>query len=180
MTDADTRYGYRDVRPHRHPLARTYLSVMLWFVGRAVVAATRVDPAVRAEWDALPEGYVFRLGVMPDGPAMVVGKRNDGSARVIKDGEGPVDLDMRIKSVDGALRMFTFRESTAVASCRNRIVVDGEVPPACGVVRILDAVEMYLLPAVIARRAVKRLPDWSLYKLTVGRLLVYLRTVSGL
>jgi len=29
--------------------------------------------------------------------------------------------------------MFTFQESTAVANARVRMIVDGEVPPACAI-----------------------------------------------
>lgn len=181
MTLPETAFGYHDAQPATRPVATAYLSVMLWFVGRAVVAVTRVDPQMQREWAALPDGFTFRLGVMPVGPAVVVGKGGDGSARCFGAGAGErfIDLDMRIKSLDAALRMFTFRESTAVASCRNRLVINGEVPPACGIVRILDAVETYLLPGFLARRAVKRLPRCSLWQLTVGRLMVYLRTLSG-
>ncbi len=28
--------------------------------------------------------------------------------------------------------MFTFRESTAAATARNRLIVDGDIPAACG------------------------------------------------
>ena len=181
MTPSRAVFGYHERRPRRQHVTAAYLSVMLWFVGRAVVAVIRTDPEMKKEWAALPAGFIFRLGVTPGGPAMVVGKTPDGGARVINvvTPADAIDLDLRIKSLDAALRMFTFRESTAVSSSRNRLVIDGEVPPACAIVRLLDAVECYLLPGIIARLAVKRLPRWSLRRRTVVRCMVYLRTLVG-
>ena len=75
--------------------------------------------------------------------------------------------------------LFTFQESTAIAVARDRLIVDGEVPYACAVVRILDSVEVYLLPKIIARLAVKRYPAWSPGRKYFGWILVYLRTVLG-
>lgn len=75
--------------------------------------------------------------------------------------------------------MFTFRESTAAATCNDRIVVAGDVPAAMAMVRVLDAVEVYLLPKFLARLAVKRYPDWSMKRKLTGRALIFLRGVIG-
>jgi hypothetical protein len=50
---------------------------------------------------------------------------------------------------------------------------------ACAVVRILDMVEVLLLPKIIARLAVKRYPAWSPLRKHLGRFMVYVRAVVG-
>jgi aldehyde:ferredoxin oxidoreductase len=173
--------GYREVSPGGKPIKRAYIAIMLWFVGRAIQAASRVDKAVKREFDDLPEGFAFRLGVMPSGPYMVVGKEPGGRVKYLGGdaGDRAIDLDMKIKNLEAAVLMFTFQEATAQATCRNRLIVDGEVPPACGIVRVLDMVEIFLLPKLVARLAVKRYPKWSLIRKFVGRTRIYMRAVLG-
>ena len=75
-----------------------------------------------------------------------------------------------------------FRSSTTIATARERLVVDGDLPDACAVVRVLNTVETYLLPKVIAKLAVKRYPKWSQmnpFKKHLGRIAVYARTFIG-
>jgi len=155
---------------------------MMWFMGRAIQAAASVDRDVRKEFAELQDRFTFDLCVMPDGPHMIVGKDRKGYVRYMGwDPEGKkINLKMKIKNLEAAILMFTFQESTALATARNRLVVDGEVPHACAAVRILDIVEVYLLPKIIAQLAVKRYPLWSPGRKYVGRVFVYLRTVLGL
>ena len=155
---------------------------MMWFMGRAIQAAASVDRDVRKEFAELPDRFTFDLCVMPDGPHMIVGKDRKGYVRYMGwDPEGKkINLKMKIKNLEAAILMFTFQESTALATARNRLVVDCEVPHACAAVRILDIVEVYLLPKIIAQLAVKRYPLWSPGRKYVGRVFVYLRTVLGL
>lgn len=174
--------AFRQVDAGKKPFQRAYVAFMLWFVGRAIQAAARVDEEIAAEFEALPPGFMFSLAVLPSGPSMAVGRDADG--RVCYLGKGPgarkPDLEMKIKSIEAAMLMFTFRESTAAATARNRMIVDGDIPAACAVVRILDAVEVYLLVKPIARLAVKRYPSWPLRRILIGRPLIYLRAVLGI
>ena len=177
----DRQYRYREISAPRRVWKRWYIGILLWWLGRAVQSSVHADARIRAEFDALPPDYTFRLGVMPKGPCMVVGKDTQGRPRHRRAStpDTAIDLDMRIRSIDAAMRMFTFRESTVTAVCRNRLFVDGDVPPACAVVRILDAVEVYLLPKPLAQLAVKRYPSWPLWKKFRGRLRLITGMVSG-
>ena len=172
---------YREVSPGRSFFKRAYLNVNLWFMGRAIQAASRVDERVRKEFRAFPQTFTFALGVMPDGPYLVVRKRGKDSARYIGrsvDAQ-PVDLTLAFKHLEAGLLTFTFRENTPVATARDRLVVDGEVAYACSVVRILDIVQIYLLPKPIARLAVKRYPHWPLTGKLVNRSRIYWRSLIG-
>jgi hypothetical protein len=172
---------FREVTPGGKPLKRVYVAVMLWFVGRAIQAAAVVDDDVKKEFENLPDGFTFSLGVMPDGPTMIVGKNRRGKVKYL--GWNPkgrrIDLQMKIKNLEAAILMFTFQESTAVANARVRMIVDGEVPPACAIVRVLDIVEVYLLAKIIAKLAVKRYPVWSFSRKWIGRTRIYVRAVLG-
>lgn len=172
---------YRESRSGRSYLKQSYVTVLLWFMGRAVQAASRVDDRVRKEFKDLPENFTFALGVMPSGPHLVVRRTTDGTARYLghRIAAQPADLKMEFKHLDAGFLTFTFRENTPVATARDRLVVDGEVGYACAVVRILDAVQIYLLPKFIARLAVKRYPRWPLGQKLLNRTRIYWRTILG-
>ena len=150
-------------------------------MGRAIQAASRVDEHVQAEFRSLPDNFTFALGVMPAGPHLVIRKTGEGSARYTgrRIEAQPVDLKMEFKHLTAALLTFTFRENTPVATARDRLILDGEVAYACAVVRIMDIVQIYLLPKMIARLAVKRYPRWSPGRKIVNRTRIYLRSVLG-
>ena len=174
--------GYREISPASKFVKRWYVGVMLWFVGRSLQAAAKVDRDVKGEIERLPDGFTFMLGVMPAGPHMIVGL--DARRRWRYMGWNPagkrIDLRLMIKHIEAAVLMFTFQESTAVASARDRLIVDGEVSLACAVIRLLDIVEVYLLPKLLAKLAVKRYPSWSMGRKLMGRIQIYLRSVLGI
>jgi hypothetical protein len=172
---------FREVKAGSKGLKEDYVALMMWFMGRAIQAAAAVDKDVKKEFAELPDLFTFALGVMPDGPYMIVGKDKRGFVRYrgwnLRDKK--IDLKFTIKNLEAAVLLFTFQESTATSVARDRLIVDGEVPYACAVVRVLDSVEVYLLPKIIARLAVKRYPVWSPGRKYLGRALVYFRTVLG-
>ena len=174
--------NFREVAPGKKSLKKDYVAIMMWFMGRAIQAAAAVDKAVRKEFAGLPDGFTFALSVMPHGPHMIVGKDQKGFVRYRGwEPEGKkIDVMMKIKNIEAAILLFTSQESTTTAAARDRLVVDGEVAHACAVVRVLDVVEVYLLPKILARLAVKRYPEWSWRRKYLGRAAVYLRTVFGL
>jgi hypothetical protein len=164
------------------PLQRAYVGIFLWFTGRAIQAAAKVDKEVKKEFDALPDDFTFALGCLPNGPWMVVGKEN-GIVKYL--GGDPkrrrLHLRLAIKNVEAAFLLLSFRESTALATTRNRLTTDGEVPYALAVIRILDIVEVYLLPKIIASLAVKRYPLWwSMGRKLGGRIGIYTRILLGI
>jgi len=176
-----TMKGITEIKPGKRYLKRIYLSVMLWFTGRAVQAAARVDKTVGDEFLAMPEGYTFCLGAFPNGPYMVVGKDETGKVRYLGSNKEkqPVQLEMGLKSMGNLFSLFTFQESTPTANARDRLYVSGDLPQACAAVRILDIVQVYLLPKPVAKLAVKRYPCWSLKRHILDRTIILIRTVTG-
>ncbi len=158
---------------------RIYLSVLFWFLGKAVQACAAVDPSVREEFSRLPEGFTFILSVWPNGPGMTIAKQLDGRVRYLGSGspDGEAHLRMVIASPALAMSLFTFRESTALAAARERLFVHGSLSDACAMVRVLDLAEIYLLPRFIAVRAVKRYQSPSHRRRR--RAAIYMRVLTG-
>lgn len=172
---------YREIKPGRKLFKRAYLILMLWFMGRAVQAASRVDPQIMNELAELPTDFSFALGVVGRGPYMVVEKCAEGSFRYRghRIDQAEVDLIMAFKHLESGFMTFSFQENTPVAAARDRLVVDGEAAHACAVVRILDRVQVYLLPKMIASLAVKRYPRWPFTTKWLNRVRIYWRTLLG-
>lgn len=172
---------FTEITPGGRPIVKAYLMFMLWFVGRAIQAAAKVDDDVKREFSELPEGFAFALTAAPSGPSMVVGKDTAGKVKYLGGSIDGVNLNvkMTLKSSEGLFQLFTFRESTPVANARDRLFVEGNIPEACAAVRILDIVQVYLLPKPVAKLAIKRYPRWDFKRHTLTRTLVYLRTVIG-
>ncbi len=174
--------AFIEIKPGRKPFQRIYLGIMLWFVGKAIQAAARVDSEVKKEFEQMPPNYTFSLGAFPNGPYMIVGKGEMGKVRYLGGdiAKHPVNLEMTLKSMGNLFVLFTFQESTPIANSRDRMIVSGDVPQACAAVRILNIVQVYLLPKFIAKLAIKRYPRWSLKRHTLGRAMVLIRTVTGI
>ena len=174
---------YPEIRPGTKRVKKGYAFVMLLLVGRAIEAAATVDETVRQIFAGLPDRFTFCLGVEPNGPYMIVGKDKDGTVRY--QGWRPfgkkIDLGLKIKNIESAIKVFTFQESTALAFNYDRFVAEGSLPQALAIIRVLDFIEVYLLPKVIAKLAVKRYPKWSELppaQKHLNRIRIYLKSFS--
>ena len=165
----------------RKPFKRAYVGVFLWFTGRAIQAAARVDEQVRQEFDGLPDDFTFSLGVLPTGPWMLIGKEK-GRVKYLGGNPGGRHIHVRLamKNIETAFLILSFQESTAMATARNRLITEGEVPQALAMIRVMDIVEVYLLPKIIARLAVKRYPSWTFGRKVFGRIGIYTRALLGI
>ena len=172
---------FTEPKPDRQHLKRLYLKLMLWFFGRAVQAAARADEGVKAEFAAMPKNYTFCLGAFPTGPYMLVGKDEKGRVKYLGSSlkNKNIDLLMIFKSLHHLFMTFTFQESTPVANARDRLFVNGDIPQACAVVRIMDMIQVFLLPKFLAKLAIKRYPVWSFNRHSITRTLVYVRALTG-
>lgn len=175
--------NYPEIKSKGKLIKKIYVAVMLWIVGRAIQAASRVDKEVKEEFATLSDDFMVHLNVLPSGPGMIVGKDKNGKVKYM--GWNPtgkkITLDMKIKNIEAAILMFTFQESTCVATSNNRLAVSGAVPDSMTFIRILNIVEIYLLPKIITSLAVKRYPKWSQMnpmRKYLGRVLVYVRTFT--
>ncbi|MCU0848576.1 MAG: hypothetical protein MUD12_11875 [Spirochaetes bacterium] len=174
---------YPEIKPGVKYIKKIYIAVMLFIVGRAMQAASRIDKTIKKEFEDLPDGFTFSLGILPNGPYMIVGKNEKGKVKYM--GWNPagkkLDLKMGIKNMEVAFLVFSFQESTTVAFAHDRFIVDGDLTNALAIVRVLDLVEVYLLPKIITKLAVKRYPKWSELspvRKHINRILIYVRTFT--
>lgn len=174
---------FSEIKPKGKLIKKIYVAVMLWIVGRAIQAAAKVDSEVKEEFATLRDDFMVRLWVAPDGPAMIVGKNSKGVVKYMgwKSEGKKLTLDMKIKNLEGAILVFTFQEGTCEAFCNDRFIVSGDLPDACTFVRILNIIEVFLLPKIITSLAVKRYPKWSQMnpvRKYINRALVYIRAFT--
>ncbi|MBI5550292.1 MAG: hypothetical protein HY911_02205 [Desulfobacterales bacterium] len=198
---------YPEIKPGQKWIKRFYLAIMLWTVGKAIPVAAKVDKEVKKEIDKLPNNFTLRLMVLPERafppffyakmlPAFVADKgllpyglqmilHKDKEGKLHYQGADPrgkkFDLSMAFKSLEAAMMVFTFRESSPTGYAHDRFVVEGYLPNATIFMRVLDIVQVYLLPKLIARLAVKRYPSWSEMsplKKHINRIIIYVRAFT--
>jgi hypothetical protein len=175
---------YPEVVPGKKIFKRLYVSLLLFIFGRAFQAVAKVDSKAKEEFDRMPSNFMLDLCVAPNGPHMIVGKDKKGRIRYY--GWNPkgkhITLSMKIKHLEAAILMFTFQESSCTATARDRLIVEGDLAVASGVLRIMDLLEVLLLPKFIAQLGVKRYPNRTQMPLSRklrSRVLTYARVVVG-
>jgi hypothetical protein len=172
------------VRPYRFmKLLQTKITLALW--GKFVQGACRVDPTLKREVDDIPLGTSIIVAIGDRGPTMVVHKDSD-SLRYLGDGTSkkflPMDISaavyIRVRSFNELRIILTSRESINIAIIRGRVSLEGSVSLACRFLRILQLVEIYLLPKRLAFRAVKRYqapPHLALRRMVICSSMLFLR-----
>jgi hypothetical protein len=177
-------FEHNEIIPGKKWIKRMYVSLLLFIFGRAFQAVAKSDPVAKAEFDRMPPDFMLDLCVAPNGPHMIVGKDKNGRIRYYgwKPKDKRITLSMKIKHLEAAILMFTFQESSCTATAYDRLIVEGDLPVACGVLRIMDLLEVLLLPWFIAKLGVKRYPDHSrmpLGRKLRSRVLTYVGVVTG-
>lgn len=157
----------RAVGRRRNPLKIFYLKSLFALLGRAIPRAAGMSETIRREAAAYPAGCRIFFGIWPDGPGLTLIADGRGGLFAPSKGEKTqAQLTIEIKSLEAAFRLFTFRESTVESEAAGRLVARGSLPRVLGFIRIMDQVEILLLPKTLARRAVK---EWrrpmGLYRL---------------
>jgi len=144
----------RIVRPSGRPFKTLYCAVVLAVLGWFIPHIACRKKSVREDVATFPETFSFRLGVWPSGPSVAFERKGDGLKKISP--KSPVTMNVSLKSIEAAWLLFTFQESTCGSEAAGRLTVEGELPHTCTFIRIMDKVEILLLPPFIARRAVKK------------------------
>lgn len=163
-----------------YAIQRFYVRFMLWLVGRLLAAASVVDPAVRREVEALPEGFSFTMRVRNGVAGM--GVRRDGDRLRAIGNWSAVEYPMifEFKHTTHAFLVLGFVESTAVAFANDRIAVDGNTSVAMKLIRSLDRMQAVVLPKLIATRAIKSYPSIGFFEKLGLAIRIYGRLVLDL
>jgi hypothetical protein len=139
------------VRPKRKRLRKALAGVVLFFLGRGLVASARHDSRVREEISRWPDGTLVTIAVAPDGPR--ASWRYAGGRLSYLGGSAPTDraaLLVTYKSVDVALPVLLGRSGILEAFSEHRSTLAGDIGFGMSLVRCLHIVEGYLFPDVIA------------------------------
>jgi hypothetical protein len=169
------------IQPMALHARRFYVGLMFQVMGRALQAVSELDADVQEEAQVLPEGFLFEMMVMPSGPRLVV--EHIGQGRFLYHGETaprPTDLSIRFKHIAHAFLVLSFQEKTSVAFANDRMLVDGDVSYAIRMTRILTRLETFILPRLIAQRAVKEYPkNLRLPQKLVSAARIYLKVATN-
>ena len=151
-------------------LKRPYVALMMEVIGRALEASSQVDETIQKEVRRLPNGFVFDMRALPDGPCFVMQKVGDSGLKYLgKQSSLRSDTSLKFKHITHAFLVLSFQEGTAQAFANDRLLVDGEISHAMKLVRCLNRMESLILPKVIAERALKRYPTITIKrKLALG------------
>ncbi len=148
------------IQPMFFQARRLYVELMFQVMGRALQAVSEIDETVQQEANALPEGFLFEMMVMPDGARLIVEHTGNGRFRYLGDNAPrAVDLSIQFKHIAHAFLVLSFQEKTSVAFANDRMLVDGDISRAIRMTRILNRLEAFILPKLIAKRAVKEYPE---------------------
>lgn len=143
------------IHPSKRPFKTIYCTIVLSVLGWFIPAVACRKKSVRQVISQFPHNFTFSLGAWPLGPSVAFMRVGD---RLKKIGKNTSNLDMKVslKSIEAAWYLFSFQESTCQSEANARLVVDGDLPNTCTFIRLMDKVEILLLPRFIAKRAVKQ------------------------
>ena len=149
-----------------------YVHIMLFVMGRALVAVTRIDEEAREEAKGFRDGYTIRMCVGYNGPGFTIKKQADGTFALAND-VTDADLTARFKHIVHAFLSLSFQEGVTRAFANDRIVVDGDISSSIRLIRILNKLQSLILPKFIASVAVKRYIDVGLFEKITKTLRIY-------
>ena len=164
---------YKTVRPGRKRFKVLVIRIVFFVLGRALQSASRFDKVIQDEVKEWPDNLSILYKVQPKGPEMMIYKEN-GHLKIQSPSEKEASMIIYLKNVDYSFLLMTTQKGTVQAFLESAATVKGDIPIAMSLIRILDRVQCYLFPRIIAKRVIKRLPKMSLSSRYFGRLRLYL------
>ena len=135
----------------------TVMAVLGWFIPN--IACRK--KSVREEVACFREDFRLRLSVWPDGPSVAFRREGDVLRRMTAQDGIDCHLNVQLKSIEAAWLLFSFQESTVASEAAGRLAAVGDLPDVCTFIRLINKVEILLLPRPVARLAVK---EWEVVK----------------
>jgi len=144
-----------------YKLKKLVAGTSLLALGTAFEIVSKCERNLRSELDDWEEGRTFSLGVIPDGPAMVLKKEN-GRIRYLGSCSDDADPKILFKNIDCALLPLTGMMSSDTAFVQHRAILHGRVGAAMEISRAMAIVQSYLLPGFMFGWLYKRPPQFTL------------------
>lgn len=118
----------------------------MYFFAKGICCCYKYDDDFKKYAGMLPEKFVFRLRVLPDGAAMTVVKNGDrltaksGADLIVKP-----DVDVCFKNVEGAFCFITGRKPFSKCLAQSAFVISGDISGMMTVSHMFDIVASYIL-----------------------------------
>lgn len=169
-----TAKKYPDIKVGNKPFKRLLCSIVMTVLGRGFQSVAGSSHYVAKEVETWPEGFIWKMEILPSGPYMVM-KKEKGKLKYLGSKDMNSDLAIVFKNVDAAFAMFTVQMNTYEAWVQGRLLVRGDLAIAQSITRALNIVEHYLFTWPIARLILKRKPPMMPYhRFMAARLRAYL------
>ena len=136
-------------------------------IGRALQLASRHDPEIRREIEALPQSLTIQLKVLPKGPQMTI-RREEDHFRYLGNRPQQSDLAIEFKSLASGYLLFSMQLGINRAIAEHRIRVLGDPALAMVFIRCLDLLQERLLPGFLKRRIMRPQSPTSRNKRSAG------------
>ncbi len=144
-------------RPGPKRIKTFIVRLALYILGRALASASRFDAGIAREVAEWEEGFAFALKVLPHGPGAGWQKQN-GRLRFVGAAAEQADLEVRFKNLESAFLVLTPQLSIHAGFAQHRMAVHGDLARCMSLVRCLNRVIVYLYPAGISKRLLKKRP----------------------
>ena len=132
-----------------------YCSIVMAVLGWFIPNVACRKKSVRDEVMNFPDNFTFSFSIWPNGSSVAFKRVGDRLIKVSID-EKNADLTVHLKSLEAAWLLLSFQESTCQSEANDRLVVKGELVHSCTFIRLMDKVEILLLPKILAKKAVKK------------------------
>jgi len=156
-------------------MKRLLAKIILWFLGRGLEAAAKLDPVVKKEINSWKDSSVIIISINDFGPTLGLIKEKDRLKAVkVKELKNP-ELAIYFKNIEAALLVLTGQTGIARAFSEHRFSVRGDIGFSMSFVRVLYIVESYLFPKFITNKILKQQP-----KKGSTRFRIYLSVLFGI
>lgn len=167
----------RDFEPRERYFKKFVVGTVFAVLGRGMKGVVKVDSKAKEYFDELKDGFVFRLCVLPSGPALVLKKENGHFVSVKKREANniKIDLDIQFKNLQVALPVVLGMAGVSQGYAENRFILKGEIADSMRIVDLINLTEAYLFPKFITKKFMDVIP-----KKQKSSLRVYLYVLAGI
>lgn len=159
-------------------IKKLYVKITFWLLSRSLKVVHKIDKEVEKFWSKIENSNSFAFIIEPKGPCLVV-KREGEKIITTTSCKEQADILFIFKTINSAFSVFSAQKPTIRAYAENRILIKGDIGDIMWVMRIMDRVQFYLFPRFIAKRVIKKFPDWGLGKTLLKKFTFACRFVLG-
>lgn len=149
--------------------------IIFWFLGRGLQCVTSFDRTAAEEISRLDDLMYILLKVEPNGPCLVMQKRDGKLCFVGTRVPDKIDLAIYFKNIEAAFMVVTGQIGIAQAYAEHRFTLKGDIFITMPLVRALNITEAYLFPGFITKKIMKKMPNRSNNKFNI-----YMATIFGI